>query len=79
MPEVFIVTPVKVALAVVTAKSKRDKTWLVTPSVRLDAEAAGELSSILGVAAGAVVAVRIKLSRPIPWLLPPVVLKSHLK
>ena len=66
MPEVFIVTPVKVALAVVTAKSKRDKTWLVTPSVRLDAEAAGELSSILGIAEGAVVAVRLKLSRPIP-------------
>ena len=66
MPEVFIVTPVKVALAVVTAKSKRDKTWLVTPSVRLDAEAAGELSSILGIAEGAVVAVKLKLSRPIP-------------
>ena len=66
MPEVFIVTPVKVALAVVTAKSKRDKTWLVTPSVRLDAEAAGELSSILGIAEGAVVAVRLKLSKPIP-------------
>lgn len=59
-------TPVKGAFAEVTARSNRYKTWLVTPSVRLDAEAVGELSSILGVAEGAVVAVRLKLSRPIP-------------